>query len=144
MDASAIHEAAQATLAGTMPFPQIVAKLIAAGVEYYHVDYAGRCKRFYDGGGGMRSDGHHVRRLPAVAAELDVEALRDDIRDSQQKGQHYRDFTVRAMRAGVQGYFAFLRGQRVTYPAEPVINTRSGFRARGRRATKFGRRAVAA
>src|SRR5688572_7454681 len=99
MDATAIHEAAQATLAGTMPFPQIVANLIAAGVEYYHVDYAGRCKRFYDGSGACVATAITFEGLPAVAAELDVDALRDDIRDSQQKGQHYRDFTVRAMRA---------------------------------------------
>ena len=35
--------------------------------------------------------------------------------DSQTQGQKYRDFTIRAMKAGVQGYIAFLRGQRVTY-----------------------------
>ena len=42
-------------------------------------------------------------------------ASRDDSRDSQQRGQSYRDFTIRAMRSGVQGYYAFLRGKRVTY-----------------------------
>jgi uncharacterized protein YbcV (DUF1398 family) len=115
MNATAVYEAAQATLAGTMPFPQIVAKLIEAGVEYYHVDYVGRCKRFYDAAGACVVTAMTYEKLPAVAAELDVEALRENIRDSQQKGQHYRDFTTRAMRAGVQGYFAFLRGQRVTY-----------------------------
>jgi uncharacterized protein YbcV (DUF1398 family) len=115
MDATAIYEAAQATLVGTMPFPQIVAKLMGAGVEYYHVDYVGGCKRFYDGVGACVTTAIPYEGLPAVAAELEVAALRDDIRDSQQKGQHYRDFTDRAMRAGVQGYFAFLRGQRVTY-----------------------------
>lgn len=115
MDTTAIHEAAQATLAGTMSFPQVVAKLLAAGVEYYHVDYVGRCKRFYDGLGASVATAITYEELPSVAAELDVGALRDDIRDSQQNGQHYREFTIRAMRAGVQAYFAFLRGQRVTY-----------------------------
>lgn len=115
MNATAIHEAAAATLAGTMPFPQIVAKLIDAGVEYYHVDYVGRCKRFYDGDGTCVVTPIAFEGLPPVGAELDINALRDDIRDSQQKGQHYRDFTVRAMLAGVQGYFAFLRGRRVVY-----------------------------
>ena len=104
MDATVVHEAAAATLAGTLPFPQIVAKLIGAGVEYYHVDYAGACKRFYDANGTCVVTPIPYEGLPAVAAELDVEALRDDIRDSQQNGQHYRDFTVRAMRAGVQGH----------------------------------------
>ena len=53
--------------------------------------------------------------LPGVAADFDAAALRAAILDSQQHGQHYRDFTRRAMEAGVQGYIAFLRGQRVTY-----------------------------
>jgi uncharacterized protein YbcV (DUF1398 family) len=98
-----------------MPFPQIVAKLIAADVEYYHVDYVGCCKRFYDAAGSCVVTPITYEGLPEVAAEFDAQALRDDIRDSQQNGQHYRDFTLRAMRAGVQGYFAFLRGKRVTY-----------------------------
>ncbi len=115
MDATAIRDAASATLSGTLPFPQIVAKLIEAGVEYYYVDYVGGCKRFYDAAGTCVVTPIPYEGLPAVAAELDAQALRDDIRDSQQNDQHYRDFTARAMRAGVQGYFAFLRGQRVTY-----------------------------
>lgn len=115
MDTAAIHEAAEATLAGTMPFPEVVAKLVAAGVEYYHVDYVARCKHFHDGVGACVSTPITYENLPAVAAELDIDALVANIRDSQLNGQHYRDFTVRAMKAGVQGYFAFLRGRRVTY-----------------------------
>jgi len=53
--------------------------------------------------------------LPPVAPEFDAAALRANILDSQQNGQKYRDFTHRAMEGGVQGYFAFLRGKRVTY-----------------------------
>jgi uncharacterized protein YbcV (DUF1398 family) len=115
VNATAIQEAARATLEGTLPFPAIVAKLIEAGVEYYHVDYVGGCKRFYSAEGVCVVTVIAYEGLPAVAAELDVVALRENIRDSQQRGQHYRDFTRRAMRAGVQGYYAFLRGQRVTY-----------------------------
>jgi uncharacterized protein YbcV (DUF1398 family) len=115
MDTTAIHEAAEATLAGTMSFPEVVAKLVAAGVEYYHVDYVGKFKHFHDGLGAYVSTAIAYEKLPVVAAELDVEALRANVRDSQLNGQHYRDFTVRAMQAGVQGYFAYLRGRRVTY-----------------------------
>ncbi|HEY2252261.1 MAG TPA: hypothetical protein VGH74_14405, partial [Planctomycetaceae bacterium] len=52
INALAITEAAHATLARTLPFPEIVGKLISAGVDYYHVDYVGMCKQFYDGEGG--------------------------------------------------------------------------------------------
>lgn len=53
--------------------------------------------------------------LPAVAPDFDSSALKMAILDSQRHGQAYREFTRRAMAAGVQGYFAFLRGKRVTY-----------------------------
>jgi uncharacterized protein YbcV (DUF1398 family) len=113
MDTRAINEAAQATLAGTLPFPEIVVKLIAAGVEYYHVDYVGLSKQFYDGARVVTPI--PLDDLPPIAPELDVAALRAAILDSQTKGQPWREFSRRAMAAGVQSYFAFLRGQRVTY-----------------------------
>lgn len=115
MNTTLINEAVAATLDGSLPFPEVVGKLIAAGVEYYHVDYVGLKKTFTDGAGAQVVTGIPVEKLPAVAPELDVEALRANIRDSQQHGQSWRDFSVRAMKAGVQGYFAFLRGKRVTY-----------------------------
>jgi uncharacterized protein YbcV (DUF1398 family) len=115
MDTRAITDAAQATLAGTLPFPEIVAKLIAAGVEYYHVDYVGLSKQYYDGAGARVVTPIPLDDLPPIAPELDVAALRAAILDSQTKGQPWPDFSRRAMAAGVQSYFAFLRGQRVTY-----------------------------
>ena len=53
--------------------------------------------------------------LPLISEDFDVTALKAAILDSQQHGQKFRAFCERAIRAGVQGYFAFLRGQRVTY-----------------------------
>jgi uncharacterized protein YbcV (DUF1398 family) len=115
MNTRAITEAAQATLSGSLPFPEIVAKLIAAGVEYYHVDYVGLCKQFYDGAGARVVTPIPLAGLPPIARELDAVALRAAILDSQTKGQTWPDFSRRATAAGVQSYFAFLRGQRVTY-----------------------------
>jgi len=115
MNTDHITAAANATLAGGTPFPQIVAHLIEAGVECYHVDYLSLRKTFYDGQGATVITAIPYEKLPEVAADFDAQALRANIRDSQHNNQHYRDFTIRAMQAGVQGYFAFLRGQRVTY-----------------------------
>jgi uncharacterized protein YbcV (DUF1398 family) len=115
MNSELIIEAARDTLAGTMPFPEVVATLVAAGVEYYHVDYVGMRKTFYGPGGDAVVTPITYEDMPPVAAEFDMAALRSAIADSQQKGQKYRDFSRRAMTAGVQGYFAFLRGKRVTY-----------------------------
>jgi uncharacterized protein YbcV (DUF1398 family) len=115
MNAESISKASRATLEGTMSFPEVVGHLLSAGVEFYHVDYVTLRKTFYSGNGDVVVTPIPFEGLPPVAVAFDVLALRADIRDSQQHGQMYRDFTRRAMEAGVQGYFAFLRGKRVTY-----------------------------
>ena len=98
-----------------MSFPEVVGQLLATGVEYYHVDYVGMRKIFYSADGQMVVTPINYEGLPPVSPEFSVEGLRANILDSQRNGQAYRDFTRRAVEAGVQGYFAFLRGKRVTY-----------------------------
>jgi uncharacterized protein YbcV (DUF1398 family) len=116
MDTQIIQETAAKTLAGTISFNQEIFDLLRAGVGFYHVDYLARRKSFYS------TDGSAVvvmpidyEGLPNVAPEFDVAAVKAAILDSQRHGQRYRDFTRRVMAAGVQGYFAFLHGKRVTY-----------------------------
>jgi uncharacterized protein YbcV (DUF1398 family) len=115
MDTRIITDTAQATLAGTIAFPEVVGRLLETGVEYYHVDYVTRQKTFYNADGDIVVTAIDFEGLPPVAANFDVKALGANIRDSQSNEQSYRDFTRRAMEAGVQGYFAFLRGRRVIY-----------------------------
>lgn len=88
---------------------------MSTGVESYQVDFIALQTRYYGGTGEMICTPIPYEGLPAVAADLDLGALRAAILDSQNNGQHFRAFTKRAMEAGVQGYIAFLRGQRVTY-----------------------------
>lgn len=70
---------------------------------------------YYSASGGVLKTPINYEGLPSVASEFDLVGLRAAILDSQLNDQHFRDFTLRAMNAGVQGYIAFLRGQRVTY-----------------------------
>jgi len=115
MNATIITEVARKTLDGTMSFPEVVGQLLTAGVEYYHVDYVGMKKTFYSTEGDVVVTPINYEGLPPVTVDFDAAAVRADILDSQQNKQPYRDFTRRAMAAGVQGYFAFLRGKRVIY-----------------------------
>lgn len=115
MNTEIVTAAARATLDGSIPFPEVVRRLMETGVEYYHVDYVALRKCFYSAKGDVVTTPISYEDLPPVAADFDVTGLRAAILDSQRHGQHYRDFTRRAMEAGVQGYIAFLRGQRVTY-----------------------------
>lgn len=115
MNTEMILKAAKGTLTGAMSFPEVVEQLIDAGVEYYHVDFVGMSKTFYSAEGEMVLTPIPYENLPPVSPEFDPAALRADILDSQQRNQPYREFTRRAILAGVQGYIAFLRGKRVTY-----------------------------
>ena len=115
MNADIVLEAARATQTGSLPFPEIVGKLMATGVEYYHVDYAARQFSFYSAAGGVVTAPLLFEDLPAIAENFDTAALRTAILDSQQNGQKFRQFSQRAMQAGVQSYVAYLRGKRVVY-----------------------------
>ncbi|MBS0630831.1 MAG: DUF1398 family protein [Verrucomicrobia bacterium] len=115
MDTSIVQQNARAALDGTKAFPAIVADLMAAGVEYYHVDYVARRKTFYSADGRSLAATIDYDGLPPVAADFDLAEIKAAILDSQRHSQTYRDFTRRVMAAGVQGYTAYLRGQRVTY-----------------------------
>ena len=59
-----------------MSFPEVVGKLLAAGVEYYHVDYVGLRKRFYSAAGEMMATSINYEGLPPVAPEFDAAVLR--------------------------------------------------------------------
>jgi hypothetical protein len=76
MDSKLILAAARGTLDGSLSFPEVVGKLRAAGVEYYHVDYVGLRKRFYSADGEMMATSINYEGLPPVAPEFDAAALR--------------------------------------------------------------------
>lgn len=115
MNATIIHRMAFASLSSSLPFPVIVGNLIAEGVEYYRVDYATRQFTFYGPDGEVVMAPLIIENLPPIALTLNVDALRAAIVDSQRHGQTFPRFSGRAMEAGVQAYYAFLRGKRVTY-----------------------------
>ena len=115
MNADVVRKMAEATLKGEMSFPEIVGNLIREGVEYYHVDYVSGSFSFYSASGSVVVAPLAFEGLPEVAPEFSAGDLKAAILDSQQNGQKFRQFCARAMKAGVQSYFAFLRGQRVMY-----------------------------
>lgn len=84
-------------------------------MEYDHVNYVTRSFWFYGSGGGVVVAPLVLEGFADVATDFNVMELRAAILDSQQHGQEFPQFCIRATRAGVQSYFAFLRGQRVMH-----------------------------
>ena len=87
MNTEIIAQTARKTLAGTLSFPEVVGRLLAAGVEYYHVDYVALRKTFYSADGNVAVTPINYEGLPPVALEFSIENLRANILDSQRNGQ---------------------------------------------------------
>ncbi len=115
MNATTIEQLALATVTGSLPFPEIVGRLLEEDVEYYVVDYRSMQFRFYGAQGSIVETPMAIEGLPGVPKVFDLPSLRSAILDSQTMGQEFKDFSRRAMLAGVQSYFAFLQAKRVTY-----------------------------
>jgi uncharacterized protein YbcV (DUF1398 family) len=115
MNANHVRELARATLSGALPFPEIIGKLMAEDVEYYHIDYVTLQMSFYSSVGAVIVAPLIFENIPVVATDFDATALKAAILDSQKSEQKFRGFSRRAAEAGVAGYFAFLRGKRVMY-----------------------------
>jgi uncharacterized protein YbcV (DUF1398 family) len=115
MNTATIQQLATATLEGSMPFAEIVGRLIARGVEYYLVDYRTRQFTSYGVVGGVVVAPLPFEALPEIGVNFELSSLKTAIQDSQSRGQKFRDFSARAMSAGVQSYCVFLRGRRVLY-----------------------------
>src|SRR5690606_7416958 len=115
MDADIVTSTAHASHADKIPFPEAVENFIAAGVEYYHVNYITLQISYYSNKGSVIFVPVPFENLPRVSEDFRTKELQAAILDSQNNSQSSRDFSARAMKSGVQGYFAFLRGQRVVY-----------------------------
>ena len=115
MNANIITDTAKASHSGSISFPDAIGKLMAAGVEYYHVDYITLQTTYYSAEGSVVVAPLPYENLPAVSSTLNIQELKAAILDSQINNQTYRRFSERVISAGVQSYFTFLSGKRVVY-----------------------------
>lgn len=114
MNKQAIHEAATATQQGRMTFPQVVQRLLEAGVESYLVDFAAAQKTHYLKDGATHAVPMILEPGP-IAEKFDAAGLVAAIRGAQADTVRYPEFVQRATASGVIGYWAFLTGKKVIY-----------------------------
>jgi uncharacterized protein YbcV (DUF1398 family) len=99
---------------GRLTFPQVVQKLIAAGVERYHADLCRGEKTYY------LPDGESIV-VPSAALKgnpaqnfsaADVESA---VRTIQRGNSSYIEFCEQIIAAGCVGYFVTIAGRRAVY-----------------------------
>lgn len=98
------------------PFPEIIGRLIEAGVEAYRIDFRRNDATYY------HSDlGTLVLPLAdvgtAIAPNFDGEAVHAAVREAQtqQPGYTYAGFCRKVRAAGCDGYYTSIVGRRVVY-----------------------------
>jgi uncharacterized protein YbcV (DUF1398 family) len=98
----------------SLQFPQTVSRLVALGVQRYHIDYVASTAIAYV---GHSCDVAEITsyKLPTETTEWDGNKLIAAIRSAQAGEGGYFDFATRAIEAGVTNYFAYLEGKRVVY-----------------------------
>lgn len=99
---------------GTLTFPQVVMKLMAAGVERYHTDMCRAEKTYY-----MPNGNSHV--VAAVAASgkpaqaFSAAGVAAAVRAIQGQTIGYMEFCDRIVAAGCVDYIVSLAGRRAVY-----------------------------
>lgn len=114
MRTSIIHEVLAESQAGKLIFPEVVRKLLEAGVESYFCDLAAGKEIFYMSDGETHEEGMTLARR-AIAEEFSSSGVLAAIRGAQTDTIRYPEFVRQATEAGVIGYWAFLTGKKVIY-----------------------------
>ena len=117
--------------AGTSSFPEIVARLAAAGVERYHADLVRAEKTYYlpNGDSAVVPDAA-LRSTPALAfTAAGVDAA---VRASQAGSIDYREFCRRIAAAGCTGYLVARDGVTVHHAGDVDMSTYEVFEDIGR------------
>ncbi len=99
---------------GRMPFPEVVAKLMEAGVEHYHADLLRAEKTYYMPDGlSLVAPCHALATAPSKTFQAGgIEAA---IRAIQAKTISYEAFCEGIAAAGCIGYLVSLAGRRAVY-----------------------------
>jgi uncharacterized protein YbcV (DUF1398 family) len=109
-----IEQCAQSSKDGTAHFGQIVAALMAEGVESYQVDYRLEASTYYLPDGST----HQVALAGpdvAIAQAFDAAGVQQAIRGAQSGQVMYPEFLRLTRAAGCVGYTVWLAGRHVVY-----------------------------
>jgi uncharacterized protein YbcV (DUF1398 family) len=114
MNTDAIAECMELSFADT-PFPQIVQRLVGAGVRSYHADLAALRNTYYGVEGEAYDEALPLGTGPAIAGRFDKDTVAATVGAIQQGRIGYAEFLRKIMSAGCASYGVFIGGRKVMY-----------------------------
>jgi uncharacterized protein YbcV (DUF1398 family) len=99
---------------GSVAFPEIVRRLMAAGVERYHQDLMRSERTYYLPNGESETVGNEAVAVEP-AALFSAAGIEAAVRAAQSGTIKYKEFCARAMAAGCVAYHVSIAGRRVVY-----------------------------
>jgi uncharacterized protein YbcV (DUF1398 family) len=118
---SVARECATLSTEGKIHFGEVVARLMAAGVERYHADYSRNETTYYwpDGSTCVVPMKHGVVPIEheptPIAVEFSAAGVEGAVRQAQRGVIMYPEFTRQVLAAGCVGYFVQISGKCVQY-----------------------------
>jgi uncharacterized protein YbcV (DUF1398 family) len=108
------EECTQGSENDTLNFPQVLGKLMEAGIESYLCDLRRSTKTYYlPDGASIELEAHDVGA--PVAEHFDAARVESAVRQSQRGEHNYKQFCEKIVAAGCAGYIVTLLGRRAVY-----------------------------
>jgi uncharacterized protein YbcV (DUF1398 family) len=114
MNTQTIGECMKASFADT-PFPQVVQRLVGAGVASYTADLVKLRNTYYGAAAEAYDEPLPLNDGPAIAPKLDSASVAATVKSIQRGEIGYAEFLRRIMGAGCSHYEVFISGRKVMY-----------------------------
>ena len=114
MNTAIIAECMTLSCADT-PFPQVLQRLVGAGVKSYTADLIMLRNTYYDGGNEAFDKPLPLKDGPAIAPAFDSIAVAATVKAIQRGEIGYAEFLRRIMRSGCSHYEVFIAGRKAMY-----------------------------
>jgi uncharacterized protein YbcV (DUF1398 family) len=114
MNTTTIAECMTLSFADT-PFPQVVQRLVGAGVKSYTADLAKLRNTYYGADGEAFDEALPLKDGPAIASKFDAAAVAATVKAIQRREIGYAEFLRRIMMSGCSHYEVFIAGRKAMY-----------------------------
>ena len=114
MNTDTIAECMNLSFADT-PFPQVVQRLIGAGVQSYTADLVKLRNTYYGADSEAYDEALPLADGPAIARAFDSTAVAATVKSIQRGEVGYAEFLRRIMRSGCSHYEVFIGGRKAMY-----------------------------